>query len=84
MNAYQEKNADIGHKFCAKVVTAEVRGLGLVVIMRQSGKKLNHGTGEHMSRSNFNAFIYGRQVNKGSKLAMCGSKKKRKRIKRGK
>lgn len=37
-----------------------------------------------MSRSNFNNFIYGRQVNKGGKLSMCGSKKKRKRIKRGK
>lgn len=37
-----------------------------------------------MSRSNFNAFIYGRQVNKGGKLSMCGSKKKRKRIKREK
>ena len=35
-----------------------------------------------MSRTDFNAFIYGRQVNKGGKLAMCGSKKKRKRIKR--
>lgn len=32
-----------------------------------------------MSRSNFNTFIYGRQVNKGGKLAMCGGKKKRKR-----
>lgn len=37
-----------------------------------------------MIRSNFNAFIYGRQVNKGGKLAVCGSKKKRKRIKHGK
>ena len=37
-----------------------------------------------MSRSNFNTFIYGRQVNKSGKLAMCGSKKKNKRIKRGK
>lgn len=37
-----------------------------------------------MSRRNFNAFIYGRQVNKGVKLAMYGSKKKSKRIKRGK
>lgn len=37
-----------------------------------------------MSRINFNTFIYGRQVNKGGKLSMCGSKKKRKRIKRGK
>lgn len=37
-----------------------------------------------MSRSNFNTFIYGRQVNKGGKLAMCGGKKKRKRVKRGK
>lgn len=37
-----------------------------------------------MSRSNFNTFIYGRQVNNGGKLAMCGSKKKRKRVKRGK
>lgn len=37
-----------------------------------------------MSRSNFNNFIYDRRVNKGSKLVMCGSKKKRKRIKRGK
>lgn len=37
-----------------------------------------------MSRSNSNTFIYGRQVNKAIKLVMCGSKKKRKRIKRGK
>lgn len=37
-----------------------------------------------MSRSNFNTFIYGRQVSKGGKLVMCGSKKKRKRIKRWK
>lgn len=37
-----------------------------------------------MSRSNFNVFIYGRQVNKGGKLAMRGSKKKRKGIKHGK
>ncbi len=37
-----------------------------------------------MSISNFNTFIYGRQVNKGGKLAVCGSKKKRKRIKHGK
>lgn len=37
-----------------------------------------------MSRSNFNTFIYGIQVNKGGKLAMCGSKKKRKRVERGK
>lgn len=37
-----------------------------------------------MSRSNFNTFIYGKQVNKGGNLAMCGSKKKSKRIKRGK
>lgn len=37
-----------------------------------------------MSTTDFNAFIYGRQVNKGGKLVMCGSKKKRKRIKRGK
>lgn len=37
-----------------------------------------------MSRSNFNTFIYGRQVNKGGKIAMCGSPKEIKRIKRGK
>lgn len=37
-----------------------------------------------MSRSNFNTFIYGRQVNAGNKVSMCGSKKKRKRIKHGK
>lgn len=37
-----------------------------------------------MSRSNFNTFIYGKRANKGGKLTMCGSKKKRKRIKRGK
>ena len=36
-----------------------------------------------MSRSNFNNFIYDRQVNKGGKNSICGSKKKRKRIKRG-
>ena len=38
----------------------------------------------HMSRSNFNTFIYVRQVNKGGKLAMHGSKQKRKRVKREK
>lgn len=75
---------DIGHKFYAKIAIAEVEELGLEVIMQQSEKKLNHGTGGHMRRSNFNTFIYGRQVNKSGKLAMCGSKKKRKRIKRGK
>lgn len=37
-----------------------------------------------MSRSNFNAFIYGRQVNSGGKMALCGKKKKSRRIKRGK
>lgn len=37
-----------------------------------------------MSRSNFNTFIYGRQVNNGGKLAMCGSEKKRRKLKRGK
>lgn len=37
-----------------------------------------------MSRSNFNTFICGRQVNSGGKLVMCGSKKKRKRIRMGK
>lgn len=37
-----------------------------------------------MGRSNFNTFIYGRQVNKCGKLVMCGSKKKRRKIKRGK
>lgn len=36
-----------------------------------------------MSRSNFNAFIYGRQVNSGGKTALCGKKKKSRRIKRG-
>lgn len=46
--------------------------------------KTVHGTGGHMSTTNFNTFIYGKQVNKGGKLAMCGNKKKRKRIKRGK
>lgn len=75
---------DIGHKFYAKIAIAEVEELGLEVIMQKSEKKLNHGTGGCMSRSNFNTFIYGRQVNNGGKLAMCGSKKKRKRIKRGK
>lgn len=37
-----------------------------------------------MSRSNFNAFIYGRQVNPGGKTALCGKKKKSRRIKSGK
>lgn len=37
-----------------------------------------------MSRSNFNNFIYGRQVNKGGKLVMCGSKREIKKIKRRK
>ena len=39
--------------------------------------KTVHGTGEHMSRSNFNAFIYGRQVNPGGKTALCGKKEEK-------
>lgn len=53
-------------------------------IIQQRKEQSEHGTGGRMSRSNFNTFIYGRQVNNGGKLDMCGSKKKRKRIKRGK
>lgn len=34
-----------------------------------------------MSRSDFNTFIYGKQVNKGGKLTMFGSKKKTKESK---
>nr|DAN03615.1 MAG TPA: hypothetical protein [Caudoviricetes sp.] len=37
-----------------------------------------------MSRTNFNKFIYGKQVNSCGKFVMCGSKKKSRRIKRGK
>lgn len=37
-----------------------------------------------MSRSNFNNFIYDRRVNPGGKTALCGKKKKSRRIKMGK
>lgn len=43
-----------------------------------------YGNKEAEAEGYIESFIYGRPVNNGGKLAMCGSKKKNKRIKRGK